>query len=167
MSATTTVDRALFRAAFRRHPEAVTIITTLDQYGNQWGMTATAVTSVSLDPPLVLACLDNRSGLLGPMAAGASFIVHFLAGDQAELAKRFATPLEDKFDGASYRYSRSGCAKLSGALASLECVVEAIHPGGDHTICVGRVVDIALGERADDALLFFDGEISPVAPVVK
>lgn len=157
-----TVDAARVRSAFRRHPEGVTIVTTLDQFGHQWGMTATAVTAVSLDPPLLLVCLANHSGLIGPMASGAGFMVNFLAGHQAELARRFATPIEDKFAGISYRFAPSGCAKLGGALASLECVAHEVHLSGDHTIVVGRILDVTQNENAADALVFFDGAMSPI-----
>jgi flavin reductase ActVB len=148
------------RAAFRRHPEGVTIITTLDPSGNQWGMTATAVTAVSLDPPLLLVCLANGSGLIGPVTAGAGFMVNFLSGHQAELASRFASPLENKFADASYLFAPSGCARLNGVSASLECVAHDVHPGGDHTIVVGRILDVTLDESAGDALVFFDGTMA-------
>lgn len=156
------LDGADLRAAFRVRPEGVTIVTTLDEYGNQWGFTATSVTSVSLDPPMLLVCVANRSGALGPLTSGAGFIVHLLAGDQAELARRFATPLEDKFDQASYGFAPSGCAKLSGALVSLECVPHAAHPAGDHTIVVGQVLDITRSNRTAGALVFFDGAMSSI-----
>jgi flavin reductase ActVB len=159
-SAVRTVDPAGVRAAFRRHPEGVTIITTLDPSGYQWGMTATAVTAVSLDPPLLLVCLANGSGLIGPVTAGAGFMVNFLAGHQAELASRFASPLENKFADASYLFAPSGCARLNGAAASLECVAHDVHPGGDHTIVVGRILDVTLDESAGDALVFFDGTMA-------
>ncbi|GHF70543.1 flavin reductase ActVB [Amycolatopsis bartoniae] len=155
-----TADPARVRSAFRQHPEGVTIITTLDEFGHQWGMTATAVTAVSLEPPLLLVCVANRSGLIGPMTAGAGFVVHFLAGGQAELAHRFATPLEDKFAGTSYRFAPSGCARLNGVLASLDCVAHDVHPGGDHTIVVGRILEVALEDSAGDALVFFGGAMS-------
>nr|WP_264085068.1 flavin reductase family protein [Kibdelosporangium phytohabitans] len=144
------------------HPQGVTIVTTHDEYGNQWGMTATSVTSVSLDPPLVLLCVTNRSGLIGPMTAGAGFNVHFLAADQAELATRFATPLADKFTGASYEFTPTGGTKLDGALACLECVADSTYQGGDHTIIVGRIVDLSISSHADRALVFFDGVMTPV-----
>ena len=155
-----TADPARVRSAFRRHPEGVTIITTLDEFGHQWGMTATAVTAVSLEPPLLLVCVANRSGLTGPMTAGAGFVVHFLAGDQAELARRFATPLEDKFAGTSYRFTPRGCPRLTGVAATLECVADTAHPAGDHTIVVGRILDVTLEEPAGDALVFFGGVVS-------
>lgn len=151
------------RGAFRRRAEGVTIITTLDEFGNQWGLTATAVCSVSLDPPLILVCVDNRSGLIGPLTAGASFVVHLLAADQASLAKRFATPIEDKFDGTAYRFTRSGCARLEGALASLECVTQEAHLSGDHTICIGRVTEIDVNHERKEPLVFFDGRLLALA----
>jgi flavin reductase (DIM6/NTAB) family NADH-FMN oxidoreductase RutF len=157
-----TVDPVRVRAAFRRHPEGVTIITTLDEFGYQWGMTATAVTAVSLDPPLLLVCVANRSGLIGPMTAGAGFMVNFLAAQQKELASRFATPLEDKFADTSYQFAPSGCARLNGALASVECVAHDVHPAGDHTIVVGQILDVTLNESVDDALVFFDGTMSSI-----
>lgn len=157
-----TIDPARLRDAFRRHPEGVAIITTLDEFGHQWGMTATAVTAVSLDPPLLLVCLANRSGLIGPITAGAGFVVHFLAGGQAELANRFATPIEDKFADTSYHFTPRGCARLNGAAASLECVAHDVHPGGDHTIVVGRILGITLDEDTGDALVFFGGAMSSI-----
>jgi flavin reductase ActVB len=160
-----TADPERVRSAFRRHPEGVTIVTTLDEFGHQWGMTATAVTAVSLEPPLLLVCVANRSGLAGPMTAGAGFVVHFLAGEQVDLARRFATPVEDKFAGLSYRFATSGCARLNGAPASLECVAHNVHPNGDHTIVVGRILDSTLEEPAGDGLVFFGGAMSAVGSV--
>jgi flavin reductase (DIM6/NTAB) family NADH-FMN oxidoreductase RutF len=147
------------REAFRRHAEGVTIITTVDEFGNAMGITATAVTSGSLDPPLVLVCIGNRSWMLGPLTAGGSFIVHFLAANQEQLARQFSSPRTDKFEGTSYHFARSGCPRLGGVLASLECVFHASYPCGDHTIVVGRVVDVRLGAEADSALVFFAGQL--------
>jgi flavin reductase (DIM6/NTAB) family NADH-FMN oxidoreductase RutF len=151
------------REAFRNHPEGITIITTLDEFGNSWGMTATAVSSASLDPPLLLVSLTNRSPLLGPLTARAHFVVHFLAENQADLARRFASPVEDKFDGARYRFAWSGCATLDGVCAALECVTEAVHLAGDHKIVLGRIVDITVNESAPGALVYFNGEMRAIS----
>lgn len=156
------VDPRDLRAAFRSHPEGVTIITTRDEFGNLWGMTATAVMSLSLDPPLLALGINGRSPLLGPMTAGAHFIVHFLAAHQEELATRFATAVEDKFEGSAYRFGRSGCARLEGALASLECTLFAVHPGGDHHLLVAEVVDVTRAAEPGDSLVFFEGQMGPV-----
>lgn len=153
------VTSDILREAFRRHTEGATIITTIDEFGNVMGITATAVTAGSLDPPLVLVCIGNRSWMLGPLTAGASFIVHFLAANQENLARQFARPVPDKFEGTSYQFARSGCPRLVGALASLECVFHATYPCGDHTIIIGRVVDVRINGEMDSALVFFGGQL--------
>jgi len=149
----------IFREALRRHAEGVTIVTTIDKFGNEMGMTATSVTSGSLDPPLVLVCIDNHSRMLGPLIAGANFIVHFLAADQGHLARQFARSGLDKFEGTSYRLARSGCPRLEGVLASLECVFHTAYACGDHTIVIGRVVEVRRSGEADAALVFFGGQL--------
>src|SRR5262249_18548249 len=111
------------------------------------------------DPPLVLVCIGNRSRMLGPLLAGSSFIVHFLAADQEHLAGQFARPGPDKFEGTRYRLTPSGCPRLEGVLASLECVLHTAYPCGDHTIVIGRVVEVRRGAQADGALVFFGGQL--------
>jgi flavin reductase (DIM6/NTAB) family NADH-FMN oxidoreductase RutF len=150
------------RDAFRCHAEGVTIVTAIDQFGNQMGITATGVASVSLDPPLLLFCVSNRSWMVGPLVAGGSFVVHFLAAEQEELARRFASSSTDKFEGVRFRLSRTGCPRLDGCLASLHCEFQAAHPGGDHTVVVGRVIDVQVGPRAGPSLAFFGGRLLPV-----
>lgn len=86
-----------FRAAFRLHPEGVTVVTAVDEFGDQIGMTATAVSSVSLDPPLVLACMANQSRMTSALTGGAGFVVHFLTGEQA--GGRGQGPLPDERHG--------------------------------------------------------------------
>lgn len=160
MLETVTIDPTSLREAFRRHAQGVTIVTTVDQFGNQWGMTATAVSSVSLDPPLLMVCIDNRSPLTGPLSAGAGFVVHVLTAAQDELARHFASPLEDKLDGVRHSFARNGCARLNDALASLECATDAVHPAGDHTIYIGRVTTVVMGDAAEGSLVFFDGRLT-------
>jgi flavin reductase ActVB len=156
------VPPAALREAFRRHPEGVTIVTTMDEYGYQMGITGTAVASVSLDPPLVLFCVSNRSWMVGPLMAGHTFIVHFLAAHQADLARHFAVPSADKFEGVRYRFSSAGCAQLEGSLAALQCVFHSAFPGGDHTVILGRVIEVHLAEPVTPALAFVDGRLTTV-----
>jgi len=150
------------REAFRRHAEGVTIVTAIDQFGNQMGITATGVASVSLDPPLLLFCVSNRSWMVGPLVAGGSFVVHFLGADQEELARRFAAFSIDKFEGVNYRLSSTGCPRLDGCLAALHCEFHAAHPGGDHTVILGRVIDVQLAPEAGPSLAFLGGRLVPV-----
>ena len=151
------VDSASFRRALSQLAAGVSIVTTVDQSGSKLGLTATSVTSVSLDPPLVLVCIDNRSRTIAALQVGMPFVVHFLAAGQEQLARRFASFMTDKFAGVEYRLTPSGCPRLAGVLASVECLVQHGFPGGDHTIVVGRVVDIQVGAGDARPLLYFAG----------
>jgi flavin reductase ActVB len=151
----TAVTGDSFRQALSRLAAGVSIVTTTDHEGHNLGLTATAVTSVSLDPPLVLVCIDNRSRTVEPLETGAPFVVHFLAADQEELARRFASRIPDKFDGVAYETTDYGSPRLAGALASVECLPHAIYPGGDHTIFIGRVVDVQINESGSSPLMYF------------
>jgi flavin reductase (DIM6/NTAB) family NADH-FMN oxidoreductase RutF len=149
-----------FRDAFRLHPEGVTIVTARDEFGDQLGMTATSVTSVSLDPPLLLVCINRASRMTSSLSAGASFVVHFLAADQEEVAGRFARSLDDKFEHVRYRITSSGCPRLEDALAAVECANHEVFLAGDHVIVVGRVVDVRINRQPEAALAFFDGKFA-------
>jgi flavin reductase ActVB len=144
-----------FRQALSRLAAGVSIVTTIDHDGNKLGLTATAVTSVSLDPPLVLVCIDNRSRTVEPLETGAPFVVHFLAADQEQLARHFASRTPDKFADVAHETTAYGSPRLTGALASVECVPHAIYPGGDHTIFIGRVVDVQIDEEGSSPLTYF------------
>ena len=155
MAAPRSVDSNAFRQALGSLAAGVSVVTTIDQDGQKLGLTATSVTSVSLDPPLVLVCIDNRSRTSAALQDGAPFVVHFLAADQEGLARQFAGRAPDKFAGVKYRMTASGCPRLEGALASVECVPHYIYPGGDHTIFVGRVVDVEIGDGSTTPLMYF------------
>jgi flavin reductase (DIM6/NTAB) family NADH-FMN oxidoreductase RutF len=152
------IDSAGFRQAMSRLAAGVCVITSISRDGIKLGLTATAVTSVSLDPPLVLVCIDNRSRTIAPLTAGAPFVVHFLAADQEKLARRFATFATDKFVGVNYHMTASGCPQIEGVLASVECVADDVFPGGDHTIFVGRVIDALVGDAGALPLMYFAGQ---------
>lgn len=152
------VEAADFRQALSRLAAGVSIVTTVDRDGHKLGLTATAISSVSLDPPLVLACIDNRSRTIEAIEDGAQFIIHFLAEEQEALARQFASRSDDKFAGVDYEWSAGGAPRLTGALASVECVTYAWYPGGDHTILVGRVVDVQLSDADAGPLLYFRGQ---------
>ena len=90
-----------------------------------------------------------------PLETGAPFVVHFLAADQEELARRFASRIPDKFAGLAHSISASGCPLLDGALASIECLPYHIYSGGDHTIAVGRVVEVQVSGDDTAPLIYF------------
>ncbi|MET9835530.1 flavin reductase family protein [Streptomyces sp. NPDC006385] len=131
-----------FKDLLAQLPTAVTVLTTSDADGSgAAGMTASAVCSLSLDPPLILACADNHSRTLARIRATGAFAVNVLCEEQAHLAKRFAdrsVDQADRFAGTAHRLV-DRLPVLDEALAWLTCDVQAAYPGGDHTILTARV----------------------------
>jgi flavin reductase ActVB len=151
----TPIDATLFRQTMSRYASGVTIVTVMDEAGTPWGLTANAVSSVSLHPPLVLVCIDKKANTYEAVTKASSFAMNFLNGRQDELALLFATRGADKFAGVSYQLGVTGAPLLPEvSLAVIECRTFAQYPGGDHTIVVGEVVTASLGEG--QPLLFYD-----------
>jgi flavin reductase (DIM6/NTAB) family NADH-FMN oxidoreductase RutF len=149
-----------FRAVLGHLPTGVTIITTLDGEGRPTGLTASAVTSVSLDPPLVLICVSHRAQSYPALSGAGRFAVNVLAQGQEDLSRRFATtaPGAEKFQGVKYRTGALGLPLLDGAIADLECTTVHSYPGGDHTIFVGRVETGRHGADGIEPLLYYRGK---------
>jgi 3-hydroxy-9,10-secoandrosta-1,3,5(10)-triene-9,17-dione monooxygenase reductase component len=160
----TAVDSAAFRRTLARFATGVTVLTTVED-GELHGCTANAVSSLSLDPPLVLGCLRRESTLLAAVRASGVFAVNVLGDEQLSLARYFASRWRARgaagFAGLAWRAAATGSPLLDGAVAHLDCRVEALHDGGDHVICVGRVV--ALGATTGKALVFADGAFGEFA----
>ena len=145
----TTVDQTAFRNAMAQFPSGVTIVTTRGDGGDAKGFTASAFSSLSLDPPLILVCLDRRAESHAAFESAAHFAVSILAEGQAETALRFAKSGADKFGGFEVEPgSVTGMPVIPGALVHLECRMHDRLPGGDHTILVGEV----LFAHTDDTL---------------
>ncbi len=142
-------------------PTAVAIVTATGEDGPA-GATANAVTSLSLDPPLMLACLDRRSRTLEIVREAGAFGVSYLGGDQDAIARSFATkaPHTEKFREVAFT-DRVGVPILDGAIAWAVCRISATHPGGDHEIFIGEVVE--LGGRGGDPLVFHRGDYLPLS----
>jgi flavin reductase (DIM6/NTAB) family NADH-FMN oxidoreductase RutF len=129
-----------FRAALARWASGVAIVTTAA--GDRiHGMTVSAFSSVSLDPPLVLVCADKTSDTLGVIEAGGVFAANILSAGQQALSNRFASKKDEhrRFEGIAWRRGATGAPILPGVLAALDCRVVAAHDAGDHVIYVGRV----------------------------
>ncbi|WP_029350929.1 flavin reductase family protein [Bosea sp. 117] len=126
--------------AFAGHfATGVAVVTTTHPDGQFHGVTINAVTSLSLTPPLFLICLDHRSNTLGALLASRHFGLHFLAREQTEISRVFASKQEDKFAAVPHRPGRHGSPLIEGVVAAAECSVSEICPGGDHTIIIGAV----------------------------
>lgn len=149
------IDSVLFRSVLGRFASGITIITTRDTEGRDHGMTVSAFSSLSLDPPLVLVAIGNDATMAPVMSQAHSFAVNVLRDDQQELSRRFAGKLDDRFAGVPRTQGMFGDALLDGALGTLECRVVARHPAGDHVIVVGEVE--GAGAHDGRPLLYFRG----------
>lgn len=133
------IDAATFRACMRQVPGAVTVVTTVHQ-GTRGGLTATAVCSVSADPPQMLVCVNRSSSAEAVIVAAGRFGVSFLSHEQEKVANAFAASLDDRFDYAEWTELSSGVPLLQGAAAAFDCVVVQMVQAGTHTIFIGAIV---------------------------
>jgi flavin reductase (DIM6/NTAB) family NADH-FMN oxidoreductase RutF len=144
-----------FRRAMGSFATGVTIIT-VDLDGEVHGMTANAFASVSLDPPLVLVCVDHAARTHAHLHARKRFGINVLAVDQRAVSEYYAQTVEEQVgQQAVARFDRTihGTPVLQGALTYLECRLQSAHDAGDHTIFIAEVEDLML--RAGEPLLFF------------
>jgi flavin reductase (DIM6/NTAB) family NADH-FMN oxidoreductase RutF len=150
------IDSKLFRQTLGQFCSGVVIATgCLD--GEPAGFAAQSFSSLSLDPPLVALFPGKHSSSWPKLRDSGSFCINILGHDQRALCEQFAKSGIDKFAGLDWRTGATGSPILEGVLAYVDCELEAEHEGGDHTIAVGRVRELAV-ERADGApLLFFRG----------
>jgi flavin reductase len=154
------IDSVEFRTALGRFASGITIMST-SQDGVAHAMTANAFTSVSLDPPLVLVCVDHGVRMHDAVLDCGFWAVSVLSERHRELADRFAKSGRDlygQFDGvATQSGPKTGCPVIEGALSWLECRTWATYPGGDHTIVVGEVLSLGAGPPDDPAALIYYG----------
>jgi flavin reductase (DIM6/NTAB) family NADH-FMN oxidoreductase RutF len=149
------VEAADFRRALGHFAAGVTVVTTKLADGKLAGITVTAFSSLSLDPPLVLICIDKRARFHGGLQKGGVYAVNMLADGQELVSRRFATRGPDPFHETGYREGAIGCPILDGVIAVLECRIVDLLPGGDHTIFVGEVESTSVQEGKP--LLYFRG----------
>jgi flavin reductase (DIM6/NTAB) family NADH-FMN oxidoreductase RutF len=152
-----------FRRVLGHFASGVTVVTTWDGQGQPAGLTANAVTAVSLNPPLVLVCVAQTAQCYPAFHAHGKFAINVLHTEHELLARRFASTGSgaEKFEGTDYRQGLLGLPILKDALAELECTIIHAYPGGDHTIFVGRV-DAAdcRGDAGLEPLLFYRGRFN-------
>lgn len=150
------LDSSEFRRILGHFTTGVTVVTTLDSTGAPKGLTLNAFASLSLDPPLVLVCIDRSADTHDIVARTGVFVVNVLAGDQERVARRFAgDEAQRRFDGIGWRRETTGAPVLDDVLAWIECRVRDAVDGGDHTIFVGDVV--AADAREGAPLAFYRG----------
>jgi flavin reductase (DIM6/NTAB) family NADH-FMN oxidoreductase RutF len=118
-------------------------------------LTVSAFCSLSLEPPLVIVCIDNDASMHPVLEQASHFAVNMLSSNQEALARRFAAPETDRFDGVGYVRDVTGAPILDDVLAYLECRKTTAIPGGDHTIVVGEVEHAEV--RSTGPLLYYRG----------
>jgi len=133
------VDPDLFRSVLGRFASSVTVLSARDANGKDHGMTVSAFSSVSLDPPLVLACVDKTASIYPTLRTTDQIGISILSETQEACSRRFAEKDADRFDDLEIQRGANGVALLKDALAHLECRIVARHDGGDHTIYLASV----------------------------
>jgi flavin reductase len=152
------VESERYRDAMRRVPAAVTIVTSLfDREAN--GLTATAVCSVTADPPQVLVCVNREATTQALIARSRRFVVNFLSEEHEERARRFSRPklpAQERFAGISWVIMATGSPAMADAIVALDCRVNTDLICGTHAIYVANVVDVRVDNAAP--LLYRAGE---------
>lgn len=148
-----TISADRFKDAAKRFASGVTVVT-VSTGDLPHGMTASAFSSVSLDPPTVLVCLEKTSKTRAMVNEAGTFVVNVLSADQGGLARAFALPGMKSFTEHVHREGIDGAPVLDGAIAWFECTVSTILDGGDHDVFLGDV--IACGAGPGDPLLYYD-----------
>lgn len=133
----------------------VSVITATDSTGRPRGITVNAISSLSMEPPLYLVCLDNASNTLAAIRSSGAFGVNLLHEHQSAVSNRFAGKSPDKFHDIDYQLASSGVPLLTDCLANAVCQVVDIMPGGDHYIVLGSPE--AYDVRGGRPLLYFQG----------
>ncbi len=173
-----TIDKDFFRQVMGRFATGVTVVTTRSDKGLS-GLTVNSFCSVSLEPPLVLICVDLNSYTLSYIRESGIFAVNILTDQQEHLSRCFATSTPERYEHfchASFHVAATGSPILDGALAFIDTRVVAEYPGGDHVIFVGQVEAMGAGsqlafageaEEARSNLIGYDGnatgEAAPLA----
>lgn len=148
------VSDTAFRQAMSQFATGVTVVTARDEDGGPLGLTVNSFSSVSLDPPLILFCIDHSAASYAPLRACAGYTVNILSADQEEISRRFARPGPEKWQEGSWQEGEKGEILIDGALTALTCHAHARHKAGDHDIFVGQVDHIHPVDLLDPLLYF-------------
>lgn len=155
------VSSADFRAALSRFASGVTVVTTKDAAGKTFGITVSAFCSVSLEPPLVLICIEKTTGSHHAFEQSGRFTVNILAEAQSQLSDHFASLLDDKFSSIDHAVDEHGIPLLTSSLATLQCSLFKSLDGGDHSIFLGLVEHVSV--RDAGPLVYFKSNYRTVA----
>ena len=154
-----------FRAALGRWASGVTVVTARFKQGAH-GMTASSLVSVSLSPALISVCMAKDARTLEWMTASQAFAVNVLSSEQESLSRHFSSAEtdRDRLKDVAFGELSTGSPVLDGAAVVLDCRMHAMHPAGDHVLCIGEVVQTRVSDKAP--LLFYRGEYRRLDPKV-
>lgn len=153
-----------FRNALSHFATGVTVVTSVDRHGEPVGTTASAVASLSIDPPLVLVCLARTSATLAALRDHGSLAINVLSAEQRSLSSNFARCGSNvSWEAVTHRLSPGSLPLLDGAHVIIECALERCLDGGDHEIVIGRVQDLDLTGSALEPLLHYRGTYAGLA----
>ncbi|GMU41526.1 MAG: monooxygenase [Chloroflexota bacterium] len=161
------IEARTFRDTMGRFATGVTVVTVA--HGDRLrGMTANSFTSLSLDPPLLLVCVDHHASMHELFQEADAFAVNILAADQQALSAFFASrgEKEGPMGGQPFRLGPAGSPILDGVMAWMDCRIEHRYDGGDHTIVVGRIQDMQVERPEASPLLFFSGKYHALGPTL-
>jgi len=156
-------DSRAFRDALGCFPTGIAVITAISQETSHIGITVNSFTSVSLDPPLVLWCIDRRSRRYPSFAGAPGFTVSILASNHKAVSSRLAGAGEHSLDGIALLPTVLGPPALAESLAIFECARENVQDAGDHAILIGRVLRFARNDGAGAPLVYFQGKYGALA----
>lgn len=145
-----------FRAALSKFASGVTVVTTKDNVGKLHGITVSAFCSVSLEPPLILVCIEKTSASHFAIAECGAFVVNILSENQIEHSNQFSLSIPEKFNGIDHFEGVAGLPVIENAFVQLECKLVDSHDSGDHTIFIGHVENSNVNDTKKP-LLYFDG----------
>jgi len=155
------VETDYFKGFMGLFATGVTVVTTKEPDRPAYGLTVSSFTSVSLDPQLILICLDNNLSGLDQFKIGHHFAVNILAEDQTAISNHFATPGTDRSEKTGYyKSSPLGTPLIRGCLGAMECELAESHPAGDHMILIGKVLRVHRGKSLElkGPLLYYRGQ---------
>ena len=152
-----TLDSTDFRKIMGDFATGVTVVTTLGGEGNPYGVTVNSFTSVSLEPMLVLVCLDNHLKGLPLFLKQKVFAINILSQKQQHISEYFATSVPDRSKYLELRGEVTGAPIIKGCLGHLECSLSTCYPGGGHQILIGKVLGGKLSSETHRPLLYFGG----------
>jgi flavin reductase (DIM6/NTAB) family NADH-FMN oxidoreductase RutF len=155
------ITKEEFRHALGKFASGVTVVTTKAADGHLHGLTVSAFCSVSLNPPLILVCIQKNTGSYHAFEESKAFVVNVLSESQMNVSNHFASPIEDKFSGIEYENGIENIPVLKNCLVNLECRLANSYDGGDHTIFVGEIEKAHVGDG--NPLAYFHGDYRQVS----